>query len=510
MPKNILLVENDTALARELQTALEAGGFGVRVTGDGKEALDLAFDLSPDCIVLCVELPRMSGYSVCNKLKKDDALRNIPLVITSAEATPETFEQHRKLRTRAEDYLIKPFTPSTLVEHVAALLRVAVAPADEELVTLEDVELETTGAEDEPPVPAHVSEEDEDLRMLDSAFETLSGARRGAGEAPAAPVPPHAEAPPAMAAHAPVAPEAVAELETEMSAALDDLDVTTHDAAPPPPALAAAPPPARSWTPRPSAPAPRPVVRLVEAEAEPEHHAFEPAAEDLVVLRAELAEVRQALTERTTEVQTLRAEVSRYRDAAAGAERDTGSRDAELKAARARLEAAQGSVRRLEADLQASREGSHRAHDRATALENDLAALQARLDAELATLRARVEAAEQLATARGGEVAAAMTRAESLERVLEEARTEIEVARVEVEDVRAEEARRTADLRRHVQELEGALTRTEERLESASQRVRAEEALRERTRRALASALQMLEERPEPSAPADRPLGTQA
>jgi len=37
----------------------------------------------------------MSGYSVCNKLKKDESLRTIPLVVISAEATPETFEQHR-------------------------------------------------------------------------------------------------------------------------------------------------------------------------------------------------------------------------------------------------------------------------------------------------------------------------------------------------------------------------------------------------------------------------------
>ena len=100
----ILLIESDGPFAQDLSTALEARGLEARVTADGKEGLDLAKVDRPDLIVLCVELPKMSGYSVCNKLKKDDQLKSIPLVIISAEATPETFEQHRKLKTRAEGY----------------------------------------------------------------------------------------------------------------------------------------------------------------------------------------------------------------------------------------------------------------------------------------------------------------------------------------------------------------------------------------------------------------------
>ena len=101
MSKKILLIESDGAFAQQLANALEARGLQARVTGDGKEGLDLARIDRPDCIVLCVELPKMSGYSICNKLKKDEQLKAIPLVIISAEATAETFEQHRKLKTRA-------------------------------------------------------------------------------------------------------------------------------------------------------------------------------------------------------------------------------------------------------------------------------------------------------------------------------------------------------------------------------------------------------------------------
>src|SRR5688572_1613902 len=64
----------------------------------------------------------MSGYSICNKLKKDNDLKGIPLIITSKEATPETFAQHKKLKTRAEDYLIKPFSDAELIEKIGALI----------------------------------------------------------------------------------------------------------------------------------------------------------------------------------------------------------------------------------------------------------------------------------------------------------------------------------------------------------------------------------------------------
>ena len=111
MQKTVLLIENDPTFAQAMSAALELRGFGVRTSPDGKEGVELARALHPDCVVLCVELPGLSGYSWCNRLKKDDALKRIPLVITSSEATPETFEQHRKLKTRAEDYLLKPFPP---------------------------------------------------------------------------------------------------------------------------------------------------------------------------------------------------------------------------------------------------------------------------------------------------------------------------------------------------------------------------------------------------------------
>src|SRR5512141_2402794 len=120
MPKKILLIENDSAFAGQLTESLEASGFDVRAAPEGKAGLDLAREWGPDGIVLCVELPGMSGYLVCQKLRKDDATKAIPLILTSAEATADTFEKHRALKVRADEYLIKPFVPGALFEKLTA------------------------------------------------------------------------------------------------------------------------------------------------------------------------------------------------------------------------------------------------------------------------------------------------------------------------------------------------------------------------------------------------------
>jgi CheY-like chemotaxis protein len=430
MGKTILLIESDAAFAREISAALEARGFAVRTSGDGKEGLDLARDLRPDAVVLCVELPRMSGYSVCNKLKKDDALRSIPLLVISAEATPETFEQHRKLKTRAEDYLIKPFPPETLAERVVALTSgEPTAVPEEEVVTLADVEIEGAQPPDLPPLQltevVASGHEDDDLRLLDDAFDQIS----------------------------------------------------REEAEPPPPQRPAAA--------REAAPAPEPAEVVPEDLVEPV--AATPAQQGEGTPRATPSPATATLPparDQEAEVRALREDVSRVRAAADTAAQDFGARDAELRAAKARLEAVQGTVRKLEADLRAARDEARRAQERTASLERDVGAA-----------RARLEEAEMLASSRGAEVADAVSRAESAERALEELRAELEVTRAEADGLRGEAERRSGDLRKRVQELETQAARHEERVVKAYQKIKNDEKLKEKTRKALTIALQLLDER---------------
>ncbi len=140
MPGSVLIIDADEEFAGSLKSTLEAHGADVQTTGDGRAGLDMARTQMPQAIVVCVELPRMSGYSICAKLKKDATLKSVTLVITSAEATQETFEHHKKLKNRAEEYLRKPFEPTTLVDVLRPYMELS-EEADPDRVRSEDVEV---------------------------------------------------------------------------------------------------------------------------------------------------------------------------------------------------------------------------------------------------------------------------------------------------------------------------------------------------------------------------------
>jgi len=463
----------------------------------------------------------MSGYLVCQKLRKDDGTRTIPLILTSAEATPDTFEKHKALKVRADEYLIKPFVPDALLEKLAAVGLPAEAgeiqptpTGSEELVSLdEEMGLEALSAEpsaelpsldleslpDEPPAagatPASV---DDDLAFLDEAFEGIS--------APAAPPPREApveeEEVSAAAASLPEEDDSAARAQLgELDLAGEDplaelggdsppleenapdLDATTPAVEAPvraasPGALRAAgiplletEPPARSpRTTLAGLPAPG-SARLSVAPPPPSPSPSPRSTADgaqLDRLQRELSDARSALAARESESKQHRGRAEEAAQRAEAAESAAAEREAELASVRAKLEAITGQARKAEQELKSAREEARRAAG------------------ELDSLRTRLADAERRA-----EEAA---RIDDLERELESTRTELLVARNEVEGARGEVDARTGELRKRIGELEAQSTKNEERVLKAYQKIKGDEKVKDKVRKALAIAAQLLEE----------------
>ena len=100
MPTHVLIVEGDTALSSRLRSALQQRGHTVEETTDGRGVIDLVRRRQPGAIVLAVELPGgQNGYLLVGKLKKDEGLKAIPVIIVG---NPEGFEAHARLKNRAE------------------------------------------------------------------------------------------------------------------------------------------------------------------------------------------------------------------------------------------------------------------------------------------------------------------------------------------------------------------------------------------------------------------------
>src|SRR5215468_3057445 len=141
MSTKVLVFESDAGFAGELRRELGKLGCTTSVVDDGNVGLQAASTERPDLILLSIELPRMNGFSVCNKLKKDPLLKDVPLVIMSSESSEETFEQHRRLRTRAEDYVHKPIAFGELLQHIRTFVPLEGPPPDSSAIVFDDLDL---------------------------------------------------------------------------------------------------------------------------------------------------------------------------------------------------------------------------------------------------------------------------------------------------------------------------------------------------------------------------------
>ncbi|MCH3915317.1 MAG: response regulator transcription factor [Acidaminococcaceae bacterium] len=113
--KKILIVEDDPAIAELERDYLEANNFAVDIAVDGMTGLTSAVNNPYDLILLDIMLPKMDGFQVCRELRKH---KEIPILMVSAKR--EDVDKIRGLGLGADDYVIKPFSPSELVARVKA------------------------------------------------------------------------------------------------------------------------------------------------------------------------------------------------------------------------------------------------------------------------------------------------------------------------------------------------------------------------------------------------------
>ena len=510
MSKRVLLIDADQPLVSTLTGELEARGFEVLHTADGKDALDLARAQAPDLVVLCVELPKGSGYSICSKLKKDEALRAIPVVLTSAEATQKAFDDHKKLKIgRADEYLRKPFDGALLLERIGALIGLpesAEAPVldgefdisslaeevsveGEEPVAIEEVEEIALESADVAPTPEHLPG-DEDLAMLDAAFETVSEDDK--------PLPSDDEPLGALAD----------ELHT------DEGDVASTHAPQPTDEhddlLAGLDAPAGVETLEPLGASggadAEELERLRERVASLESQLESQAAADAGKVAAsgsrdkDYFAVKEKLSQREREFLKIREELTgrekelvEQRDREMSLERDLSAKDGEiakrdvqLKTLQQKIDALVAGQRRSEKDLAAAREEAKQAtaqRQAAEARRDELESTSGAREAEISRLTDELETATRRVTELESDLSSERSRTDELSAELHGTRTQLEETQGSLEE-----------LRRRAAELEEQNAKGEERALKAYQKIKGDEKLRDKVKKAVGIALQLLDE----------------
>lgn len=142
MPQaNMLLVEDDAALAELLTFHFSREDFNVRHTPDGEEALILAKEKVPDIVLLDWMVENLSGIEVCRRLRRDPGTANVPIIMLTARGEEE--DRIRGLDTGADDYVTKPFSPRELIARVQAVLRRVRPALAGETLRYADIEIDT-------------------------------------------------------------------------------------------------------------------------------------------------------------------------------------------------------------------------------------------------------------------------------------------------------------------------------------------------------------------------------
>ncbi|MEU3597604.1 two-component system response regulator CseB [Streptomyces sp. NPDC006798] len=117
-PLNVLLVEDDDAIRRSVQLALERYGYRVVVAADGLAGLEAFRDGGHDLLILDVMMPELDGIGLCCRIREQS---QVPVLMMSARG--DALDVVAGLEAGADDYVVKPVDTAVMVARIRALLR---------------------------------------------------------------------------------------------------------------------------------------------------------------------------------------------------------------------------------------------------------------------------------------------------------------------------------------------------------------------------------------------------
>ncbi len=138
----VLIVEDDLALSDVVAFTLRRAGYDVATAYDGLAALEMFASVSPDLLLLDLNLPRLDGLGVCRRVRAES---DLPIIILSVRGEDEAVV--RGLEMGADDYMVKPFSPTQLVARIRAVMRRVGVSAAPTMLTVAGLALDRSRGE---------------------------------------------------------------------------------------------------------------------------------------------------------------------------------------------------------------------------------------------------------------------------------------------------------------------------------------------------------------------------
>ena len=117
----ILCVDDEPDILEILKYNLSNEGYSVSTAADGKSAIEIAYNISPNLIIMDVMMPNMDGIEACEKLRSDEKFNDTIIMFLTARG--EDYSHVAAYDAGADDYVTKPVKPKVLVSKVKGLLR---------------------------------------------------------------------------------------------------------------------------------------------------------------------------------------------------------------------------------------------------------------------------------------------------------------------------------------------------------------------------------------------------
>ncbi len=136
----ILLVDDEPDILEFMQYNLEKEGYAISLASNGKEAIEVAKEITPHLILLDIMMPEQDGIETCRELREIGDLKNT--LIAFLTARNEDYSQIAGFDVGADDYITKPIKPRLLISRIKALLRRFTTEQEEQKISIGDIEID--------------------------------------------------------------------------------------------------------------------------------------------------------------------------------------------------------------------------------------------------------------------------------------------------------------------------------------------------------------------------------
>jgi DNA-binding response OmpR family regulator len=130
MSRKLILADDSITIQKVVELILAEEGFEIKSTNNGEEALAAIPSFKPDVVLADIEMPKMNGYQLCEKIKQDPSSQGVSVILLAGAFEP--IDEELATQVKADDYIIKPFESQELLSKINAVLTASSVSEGEE------------------------------------------------------------------------------------------------------------------------------------------------------------------------------------------------------------------------------------------------------------------------------------------------------------------------------------------------------------------------------------------